>query len=151
MASLTAPTTCAVRAAQASDGKAIAALAVQLGYQCMAPQVRKRLDDMKDSRQYRVFVAVLPDGEVVGWIGVYILRAVQLDTFAEISGLVVDETLRSRGIGKALLNAAEDWARRVGCAAISVNSNVIRDRAHRFYLSNGYELIKTQKIFRKSC
>jgi GNAT superfamily N-acetyltransferase len=105
---------------------------------------------MKDPNQYGVFVAALPEGDVVGWVGVYILRAVELDAFAEISGLVVNEALRSRGIGKALLHAAEDWARRAGRTAISVKSNIIRDRAHRFYVSNGYELVKTQQIFRRT-
>jgi len=128
----------------------MAALAEQLGYPCTGAEVRKRLDDMKDPRQYGAFVAVRSQGEVVGWIGAYILRAIELDPSAEISGLVVDGTLRSRGIGKALLNAAEDWVKSLGLADISVNSNITRERAHRFYLSNGYELVKTQKIFRKS-
>ena len=105
---------------------------------------------MKDASRYGVFVAVLPQDEVVGWMGAYVFRSVELEPFAEISGLVVNEKLRSHGIGKALLDAAEDWARSVGCAAISVNSNIIRDQAHHFYVSNKYELIKTQKTFRKS-
>jgi len=150
MASVTAPKAFAVRPARATDGKAMAALALQLGYHCTEQEVRKRLGDMKDASLYGVFVAVLLQDEVVGWMGTYVFRSVELDPFAEISGLVVDETLRSRGIGKALLNAAEDWARSVGCATISVNSNIIRDRAHRFYVSNKYKLVKTQKIFRKS-
>jgi len=29
-------------------------------------------------------------------------------------------------------------------------SNVVRDRAHAFYLRNGYEHYKTQKAFRKA-
>jgi GNAT superfamily N-acetyltransferase len=87
---------------------------------------------MKDASRYGVLVAVLPQDEVAGWIGAYVFPSVVLDPFAVISGFVVDESLRSRGIGKALLNAAEDWARRVGCAALSVNSNIIRDRAHHF-------------------
>jgi GNAT superfamily N-acetyltransferase len=105
---------------------------------------------MKDALLYGVFVAVLSQDEVVGWMGAYVFRSVELDPIAEISGLVVDETLRSRGVGKALLNAAEDWARSVGCAAISVHSNIVRDRAHHFYVNNRYELVKTQKVFRKS-
>jgi GNAT superfamily N-acetyltransferase len=147
---VTAPLACAVRAAQPSDANAMAALAAQLGYPCTGAEVRKRLGDMKDPNPYRVFVAALREGDVVGWVGVYIFRAVELDAFAEISGLVVDEALRSRGIGNALLHAAEDWARQAGRTAISVNSNIIRDRAHRFYVSNGYELVKTQQIFRKT-
>jgi len=127
----------------------MASLAVQLGYECTGPEVRKRLSDMKDGNKYAVFVAILPDGQVAGWVGVYVFRAVELDLFAEISGLVVDETVRSRGIGKMLLRAAEEWARGVGCSNVSVHSNVTRDRAHRFYMNNGYEHVKTQRIFRK--
>jgi len=150
MGLLTVPLACAVRAAQPADGDAMATLAAQLGYRCTGADVRQRLDDMKDPAQFGVFVAVLPEDKVVGWVGVYAFRTVELAPLAEISGLVVDETLRSRGIGKALLRAAENWARRTDCTAISVNSNIVRDRAHRFYLNHGYELVKTQKIFRRS-
>jgi GNAT superfamily N-acetyltransferase len=58
--------------------------------------------------------------------------------------------MRSRGIGKILLSAAEDWARSIGFDVISVHSNVTRDRAHRFYLEHGYAHVKTQKEFHKS-
>ena len=148
--SITKTITCRVRPALPTDENAMAALAEQLGYPCTGAEVRKRLDDMKDPTQYGAFVAVRPHGEVVGWIGAYVFRAVELAPFAEISGLVVDGTLRSRGIGKALLTAAEDWARSIGLAVISVNSNITRERAHRFYVSNGYELVKRQNIFRKN-
>jgi GNAT superfamily N-acetyltransferase len=63
--------------------------------------------------------------------------------------LIVDQQIRSRGIGKALLHTAEQWARSHGCNDISVRSNVTRDRAHRFYTRNGYEHTKTQKSFHK--
>ena len=48
-----------------------------------------------------------------------------------------------------VIAAAEDWARKRGCKGMSVRSNVIRERAHQFYLRNGYEHFKTQKSFRK--
>jgi len=41
-----------------------------------------------------------------------------------------------------LLDAAEKWARGVGCDAISVRSNVKRERAHQFYRDNGYIDVK---------
>jgi len=104
---------------------------------------------MQDPNHYGVFVAELDGGQVAGWIGAFVFRAVELDGFAEVSGLVVDENARCRGIGKVLLAAAEEWAQNLGCQAISVNCNIVRKRAHRFYTTNGYELIKTQRIFRK--
>ena len=127
----------------------MARLAGQLGYECSADQVRHRVLAMQPSPQYAVLVAEIQRGPIAGWIGLYVFRSVELEAFAEISGLVVDEAIRSRGVGKALLDAAEDWARSVGSAILSVRSNVIRDRAHRFYATNGFRQIKTQNVFCK--
>jgi GNAT superfamily N-acetyltransferase len=63
---------------------------------------------------------------------------------------VVDEKQRSQGAGAQLLETAERWAKTKGCKSMSVRSNIIRKRAHAFYLRNGYEHYKTQKAFRKS-
>jgi GNAT superfamily N-acetyltransferase len=68
---------------------------------------------------------------------------------AEIAGLVVDETARGGGIGRRLLEAAEQWARSHGCRAIRVRSNVVREGAHAFYVREGFREIKTQKVFEK--
>jgi len=35
------------------------------------------------------------------------------------------------------------------CKGVSVRSNVLRERAHTFYVRHGYEHYKTQKAFRK--
>ena len=67
----------------------------------------------------------------------------------EISGLVVDEQVRSQGIGEKLLDRAEQWAREKGCRTVGLRCNVIRDRAHAFYQRHGYQHTKTQKSFRK--
>jgi len=61
----------------------------------------------------------------------------------------VDEQVRSGGVGWLLLEAAEQWARRMRCGVMSLCSNVIRERAHSFYERHGYEHYKTQKAFRK--
>lgn len=140
-----------VRPAQPRDCEGMANLAGQLGYACTGEEVRKRLSHMQDTNQYAVFVAELPGGQIAGWIGAYLFRSVETGSCAEINGLVVDQSIRSRGIGKILLDAAEQWAWSIGCDAISVRSNIKRDRAHRFYTNNGYEHVKTQKEFRKSC
>jgi GNAT superfamily N-acetyltransferase len=105
---------------------------------------------MHDSNQYVVYVAELSGGLVAGWIGAYVFRSLETGSCAEINGLVIDERIRSGGIGKVLVRAIEEWARSVGCDAISVRSNIMRERAHRFYTRNGYELVKTQKAFRKN-
>lgn len=132
-----------------SDCGAVAELAGQLGYPSTARELRARLATLKDRRQYAVFVAQEPAGQLSGWVGVFIFRSVETAPCAEISGLIVDRRQRSRGIGKLLLDAAAKWARRRGCGEIQVHSNVIRRRAHRFYESHGFQRVKTQKLLSK--
>ena len=140
---------CSIRFPKPRDFNRMAELASQLGYACNRDQVRARLSDIRDANECTVYVAELDEAQIAGWIGVYLFRSIEMDKFAEISGLVVDEEHRSRGIGRVLLNAAEEWGRMQGCAIISVHSNVTRERAHRFYQTNGYAWYKTQQLFRK--
>jgi GNAT superfamily N-acetyltransferase len=105
---------------------------------------------MQDPTHFAVFVAELDDGQLAGWIGAYLFQSVETGSCVEINGIVVEQSIRSRGIGRALLPAAEEWGRSFGSNEISVRSNVKRDRAHQFYAKNGYRHVKTQKEFRKS-
>lgn len=139
-----------VRLPKPGDYDRMAGLAAQLGYKCTGAEVRSRLDEMRNSNQYAVYVAELPGGQIAGWIGLYVFRSVEQDNCAGLSGLIIDQHSRSRGIGRVLLDAAEKWARSQGCNAISVHSNVMRERAHQFYKRNGYEHIKTQKYLLKT-
>jgi GNAT superfamily N-acetyltransferase len=140
---------CTIRAPQEGDFEKMANLAGQLGYRCTPQEIKRRLAGMQDDKQYAVYVAELRKSGIAGWIGVYVLRSVELDSFVEISGLVVDKAVRYRGIGKLLLEAAERWALSCNCGTITVHSNVKRHDAHRFYEKNGYDWTKTQKSFRK--
>jgi len=137
-----------IREARPQDCAGIAELAGQLGYPSSVDEVAARLEGLKHSDDHAVFVAQL-GGELAGWLGVYVCRMVEMDSRAEISGLVVDKRYRSQRIGGHLLQRAERWARDKGCSVMGLRSNVIRDRAHAFYERHGYKHIKTQKAFRK--
>lgn len=138
-----------VRRARATDAARIAELSGQLGYPTTEKQMRARLRDVIGDRDAACFVAESRDGGLIGWIHVSATRLLEVERRAEVNGLVVDETARSRGAGALLLAAAEKWARGKRCKSMSVRSNVLRERAHGFYLRNGYEHCKTQKAFRK--
>jgi GNAT superfamily N-acetyltransferase len=75
---------------------------------------------------------------------------VERDPRAEVGGLVVDERFRGSGVGRLLMQQAEDWAREKGYREVVLRSNVIREHAHRFYESLGYTVTQTQKHFRKN-
>lgn len=58
---------------------------------------------------------------------------------AYIEVLVVDESLRSIGIGKQLTEKAIEIARSRGCKKIELDSAFHRERAHTFYERLGFE------------
>ena len=139
-----------IRRAKGSDAARLAQLAGELGYPTSTAQMKQRLRQIKPASQHAIFVAALPQGEVVGWLHLSVEPLLEVDLRGEVNGLVVGEKRRSLGAGAVLLAAAETWARKQGCKSISVRSNVIRERAHKFYERNGYEHYKTQKAFRKA-
>ena len=56
-----------------------------------------------------------------------------------LQDLVVTKSVRSRGAGRALLDAATAWARQQSCTHLDLSSGLGREDAHRFYLREGME------------
>jgi GNAT superfamily N-acetyltransferase len=138
-----------IRPARRSDATRIAELSGQLGYPAKAEEIVRRLRNIKPASQHLVLVALSPERKVIGWVHASVSPLLEVDLRAEVNALVVADDERSRGAGALLLKSAEEWARKHGCKSMSVRSNVIRERAHQFYLRNGYDHYKTQKAFRK--
>ena len=138
-----------IRRARSADAPRLAELAGQLGYPATAAQLRQRLRAIQPSSQNAVFVADSSKDGIIGWLHVSKEPLLESEMRAEVNGLVVADEQRGLGAGARLLEAGEDWARKHGCKEMSVRSNVIRERAHKFYERNGFEHYKTQKSFRK--
>ena len=139
-----------IRAPREKDHARLADLAGQLSYPSTAQEISHRLAAMASSNEHAAFVAEMPDGEIAGWIAVFVLRGLEVDPRGEISGFIVDERFRSQAVGQHLLARAEQWVSDRGCDVVALRSNVIRDRAHAFYMREGYQHTKTQKSFRKT-
>jgi len=138
-----------VRRASRDDIPQLPELCAQLGYETTETEIRERFDDIASCFDEEIFVAEIADGRIAGFLTIFVMRTIASDPRAEVSGLVVHESHRTRGVGKLLMQTGETWAREHGCGAVTLRSNVIRDVAHRFYENLGYKHIKTQKSFRK--
>lgn len=138
-----------VRPMQTADAEAVAALSGQLGYPSSGADIVRRFQNIAARPDAAVFVAEADSGRVVGWIHVHRVHVLETDDHAEIGGLVTAEGMRGRGVGRALLEAAEGWAAQAGCRTMRVRSQIFRTEAHGFYEHLGYEYIKTQRNFGK--
>jgi N-acetylglutamate synthase-like GNAT family acetyltransferase len=138
-----------IRRARLQDAERLAELSGQLGYPASPAEIVRRMKEIRPASQHAIFVAENAR-KVTGWLHVNVTPLLEVALSAEVNGLVVDENERSRGAGAQLLDAAEHWAAKKGCKSMSVRSNVIRNRAHAFYVRQGYEHYKTQKAFRKN-
>jgi GNAT superfamily N-acetyltransferase len=82
----------------------------------------------------RASVLVADAGELVGLCTVYLdLESARYGRRAWVEDLAVHAERRSLGIGKALLDAAKDWARERGATHLELDSGEARADAHRFY------------------
>jgi (aminoalkyl)phosphonate N-acetyltransferase len=144
-----AMTTAHIRPIDAQDAEAAAVLCTQLGYPTDAAAVLSRMQQIAGNRNRAVLVACV-HGEVVGWIDLSIEYHLQSEPAALIGGLVVSDAARNQGIGRQLCLAAEEWARGRGVGRMRVRSNAIRERAHAFYLRDGYRRVKTSAVFEKT-
>jgi GNAT superfamily N-acetyltransferase len=113
-------------------------LATQLGYPTDAGSMPARLDRLRQDRNARAFV-VLDGGRVDGMITIHLRDTLNHATpIAQITLLVVDESIRSRGAGRALVQAAEAWATERGAKRVAVTTALDRAGAHAFYEKLGY-------------
>ncbi len=88
---------------------------------------------------YRL-ACVLESNEVVAVAGFRINRSLSWGKYLYVDDLITDETRRSRGFGKALLQWLKEEARNQGCAQFHLDSGVQRKDAHRFYEREGLAL-----------
>ncbi|MGZ6213471.1 MAG: N-acetyltransferase family protein [Candidatus Limnocylindria bacterium] len=125
-----------------TDAPALAALAGELGYPTSAEAILGRLAALHPT-EAAVIVSTDADDVPTGWCHVEMRRTLVEPLSALIVGLVIGDGHRSAGVGAELLGAAERWARARGCRQLVVATRVTRERAHRFYAREGFEVSKT--------
>ncbi len=110
-----------------------------LGYPSSTEDMGQRFEEISADPSYATLVA---EGEVkvLGMVALHVERYYGKDgPNARIMAFVVDSEHRGRGVGRALISAAEDWARQRGARDVMLTTQKRRSGARRFYQSMGYE------------
>ena len=102
-------------------------------------QLRPQLPQDYAAKMRRVFadgarMCVAVRGDRVVGIAVHRIHENTVDGVQMyVDDLVTDESRRSRGVGKALLDHLAALARAAGCTQLTLDSGTQRREAHRFY------------------
>lgn len=113
----------------------------------VAQQLRPHLDEdgfvEQCLRQFEggfMATALYDDGVPRAFAGWRALEMLATGRQVYVDDLITDETARSRGYGKALLDWLKLEARRQGCARLQLDSGTFRKDAHAFYLREGLRI-----------
>lgn len=137
-----------IRQATLQDAEAIQNLIGQLGFDHSLTFISGKLEKLLKSVNDLVLVYEDTD-KVIGLITLYF--SVQLafeGDIMTIGYMVVDESYRSKQIGKKLEEYATKIAKDKKCSMIEVYSQAKRTDAHRFYKRQGY--VVAEKFFSKT-
>jgi GNAT superfamily N-acetyltransferase len=138
-----------IRFVSKSDAEAVRRLIGQLGYPLTADEVVQRIAMVLQAADHRTWVYE-DDGAVVGILHAFYRPAFDNPPEVMVQALVVDASHRSRGVGEALMDVAENWAHKIGSGSVSLYSRADRDRAHLFYERLGYARAATSTRMRKT-
>jgi GNAT superfamily N-acetyltransferase len=140
-----------IRLAVFRDADAIASCLNALGYATAGGLVRDKLSTLAVSSVDTVLVADERSAGIVGVVSVHLLPLFHAPgNLARLTALAVREGFRRRGVGRALVAAAEAFAWNHDCQRIEVTSGDHRPDAHTFYSQLGYQMDERRFIKHRS-
>ena len=137
-----------IRKIEEKDAESVCRLCESaLGHKTTAELIRDNITKLASDNEY--FIAVYDDGGVKGFIQAQRYDILYGESGYNIIALAVMPDFQKRGIGKKLLSALENYAKKTGASFVRLNSRIERNDAHAFYEHLGYTCDKTQKRFIK--
>ena len=114
------------------------------------PPARDDLLSLIQSECSTLLMARHPDerGEIVGALCLTVYR-VPTGIRAIIEDVIVDESVRGRGIGEALVRRGLEIAREKGASGVALTSNPKREAANRLYQRMGFTKRETNAYMYK--
>jgi ribosomal protein S18 acetylase RimI-like enzyme len=118
-------------------------------WKCLMPQLsasspvptREQLQALLDARSV-VLLMAREDGKLVGSLSLAYFR-VPTGVRGWIEDVVVDESMRGRGIGEGLTRRALEIAKELGIKTVDLTSRPSREAANRLYQRVGFKARQT--------
>jgi aminoglycoside 6'-N-acetyltransferase I len=142
-----------VRPAQIDDAREWTALRIELWPESPldhAPEVAAFLADPPASAA--CFVAEDRHGRLVGFVEAGLRSYAEECTTSPvgyIEGIFVLPSLRRAGVGRALVEAAESWARSRGCSEMASDRALANEASGGFHVAVGFEEVNRIVCYRK--
>lgn len=128
--------------------EAIMPLMIQLGYEMNIDELMRRFEILDGTPGHHLFAAEIGE-RIAGFCHVFARPALEKPPEAVVQSLVVESADRNSGIGRALMDAVETWAREQGFTSVCLYSQVERTDAHAFYANLGYKRVARSDLLRK--
>ena len=108
---------------------------------------------LADPEQYAVFVSADDEGRLSGFVEVSLRSHAEGCTtrpVGYIEGWFVDESARGWGIGRALIETAEEWARARGCRELASDADVDNLSGQQAHRALGFEEVGRNVHYRRA-
>jgi N-acetylglutamate synthase-like GNAT family acetyltransferase len=131
-----------MRKAEAGDIDALCDLMTELaGHELSRKEMLNRLEHVEQSDIDFLFVCE-ENNRSLGLLGLRIrVNLEEVSKFGEISALVVRPESRKKGVGRYMMDYADNLSRDMGCRGMWLVSGFGREEpAHEFYKRLGYEI-----------
>lgn len=120
----------------------------EMEYDYSVIETRQKIEELLCSQHDKIYVAVV-DGNIVGYVHANDYNLIYAPAMKNIMGIAVSGQYKRMGIGKALLDTVEKWAKADGVKGVRLVSGINRKEAHTFYMQCGYIEGKEQLNFKK--
>lgn len=102
-----------------------------------AKRIFTRIESYPD---YAIYL-VEREGEIIGTFALLIMDNLAHHGVCEgiVENIIVRPQFQSQGVGKEMMESAMQLCAEAGCYKLVLSSNLIRERAHRFYENLGFE------------
>ena len=128
-------------------------MSVALFPEYCAEDLARGMKEFRGRRDAEVFLAERDNGSVAGFVEAGsrpYADGCDTSPVGYVEAWYVDPDVRRKGYGRALLNAAEDWARREGYTEMASDALLDNDASHAAHHAAGYEEVGRVVQFRKN-